>query len=105
MKLSRKQAFELSIKKWEALARGEDVPDEILDLQLLNGCGLCEKYYHTNSNELSKCAKCPIRPDLEDYDDINIVGCDQNNHPWIVWSYHRTPENAQKVLDLIKSKL
>ena len=105
MKLTRKQAFELSIRKWEALARGEDVPEDIRALRMEGDCGLCKKYFITYNKKLDSCALCPIRPRLEDYNDLDSVGCGQKNHPYKIWSRNRNSENAQKVLDLIKSKM
>jgi Zn finger protein HypA/HybF involved in hydrogenase expression len=106
MKLTRKQAFELSIKKWEAWAMGNETPYEIMKLNLTCECGLCEKYIRTSYNNIWFCAKCPIRPKIKDYDRNSAIstGCNQSIHPFSNWRKNKTTENAQKVLDLIKSK-
>ena len=104
MKLTRKQAFELSIRKWEALARCEGIPKDILRMEMDNDCGLCEKYWRTQNKKLQVCAMCPIRQLIKGYTDTTESGCMQRYHPFRVWWYNKTTENAQKVLDLIKSK-
>jgi hypothetical protein len=89
-KLTRKQAFELSIEKWELIIKNKGrrpiFPDRIE--QLFNSCGLCELYYCTN--------ECPLCLDGET--------CTWNNHPYNDWACNNSVENAQAVLDLIKSK-
>ena len=102
MKLTRKQAFELSIRKWEALARGENIPEYILEMSMMGYCGLCEKYFNRGAKGCYMgCKKCPICPETEEVDDF---GCHQPSHPFKAWAVKGTNENAQKVLDLIKSK-
>jgi hypothetical protein len=100
--ITRKRAFELSIMKWEATVNGEKTPVEVR--LLLHDCGLCEKYFHTHSKYLVYCDKCPIRPKLHDYDDIDGSGCWQKKHLFYKWFHNRTPKTSQKVLDLIISK-
>jgi hypothetical protein len=103
MKLTRKQAFELSIKKWEAKVNCEAKPVEVVIL--LNECGLCEKYYYSNEFNLGQiCEKCPIRSRLGANYKFTDPGCYQKGHPYFNWTKDKSTENAQKVLDLIKSK-
>jgi hypothetical protein len=105
MKLTRKQAFDYSIRRWEALLNGQDIPKEILSLELRSDCGLCEKYRLTSSPSLRFCAKCPIRPKVKEYNLLADFGCKQNIHPFNQWcKTSRSLEPAKKVLDLIKSK-
>ena len=105
MELTRKQAFELSIKKWEAEAKGEEIPQEILALKMKSNCGLCEKYCDTTYIfHVDNCPKCPINiiPFVGNRD---IFGCIRHGHPYIKYLVNPIPKNAQKVLDLIKSKM
>ena len=93
MRLTKKQAKELSIKKWEYIV-GNDGRQDINGLidkhpeleHLEAHCGYCEKY-HDNLE------KCPIF--------LNSC-CGGRSHPWNIWSDNHTEANAQKVLDLIK---
>jgi len=105
MKLTKKQAKEPSIEKWEMTVEADgNVTEEILTrFQIyLNGCAYCEKYYYTCSEKFDYCFKCPIRPKISEYDDISDAGCCQECHPYIKWQSDQTKENAQAVLDLIK---
>lgn len=88
MKLTKAQAKELSIKKWEYIVnnKGENnglikALPELKDFPA--NCGYCEKYPPT-------CRGCPISY------------CLDGLHPYKKWSKRRTKANAQKVLDLIK---
>jgi len=108
MKLTRKQAFEPSIEKWGMIVENNGSIQGLYLYKfkhLTNGCGLCEKYLHTSNSELIYCAKCPIRPDINNYDDTSDVGCAQLCHPWFKWCSNRTKKKSQAVLDLIKSKM
>ena len=107
MKLTRKEAFQLSIDKWTEIVENDGVENvdilrkyEFLD----NGCGLCEKYLHASNEALKYCAKCPIRPKVNDYNDLEDSGCAQECHPFYKCE-NQTKENAQAVLDLIISKM
>jgi len=106
-KLTRKEAFELSIEKWKMIvkANGKYLQEIRNKFGHLEGeCGLCEKYNNTQTTTLIDCAKCPIRPKIKDYDDIYSAGCLQKTHPFTKYWVNKTKENAQLVLDLIKSK-
>jgi hypothetical protein len=101
MELTKKKAIELSIKKWEWIVENwdakylaginyEQLIRELPKLKFLNGlCGLCE--FHDGG-----CLLCPLGAD-------SGSGCDTEGHAWSNWYDDRTKENAQKVLDLIKS--
>ena len=105
MKLNRKQAFELSIKKWEAIARGDKIPQDILDMHIKSNCGLCEKYCNTTHiSHVDNCGECPINiiPFKGNGGDF---GCNRNGHSHRKYWEDPTTEKAQKVLDLIKSKM
>jgi hypothetical protein len=109
-KLTLEEAKALSIKKWEFIVDHNGDEDEDLmfkdfpELQnLKNDCALCELFYDTKDVGLYCCAGCPIRPNIDDYDDTQNTGCYQKIHPYYIWSSISTQENAQKVLDLIKN--
>ena len=111
MKLTRKEAFKLSIEKWEMIvaADGEHTKGVCKRFEHLRAeCGLCEKYSETKGEKLVCCEKCPIRPKIKDYDKdpdaYEWAGCTQDSHPFYVWDKEKTKKNAQAVLDLIKSK-
>ena len=99
MKLTRKKAFELSIKKWEWIVENngklngltQAIPEIV---SLAAHCGLCE---YNDLHEDGFCGNCPIK--------VNGKSCGSSAHPWSIWYDSRTKENAEKVLDLIKSKL
>jgi hypothetical protein len=101
MKLTKEEAIELSIKKWEWIVEEWDAKyrliinyekliRELPKLEFMNGhCGLCE--FHDG-----ECLTCQLGSG-------SGSGCDTDGHAWSNWYDNRTKENAQKVLDLIKS--
>lgn len=106
-KLTKKQAVELSIKKWEYIVsnKGHYNSDEldyaIPELKKVKfHCGLCEKYLI--NDDYYDCVKCPLFIEYENpnYDQL---GCTQTEHPFNIWIDDESIENAQAVLDLIKS--
>ena len=111
MKLTKKKAIELSILKWDWIVETGETGDDEYDLVhavpelegIDEGCGLCHKYLKINKKVYSiTCSKCPI--DISTKNRIaNVAGCWQNGHPFRIHDEHPTKENAQKVLDLIKS--
>ena len=106
MKLTKKKAKALSIKKWEWIVKnnGNDVglSEAIPELGYLTfQCGFCEKYWDNG------CNKCPLN--------INGVTCINKDSLYYKWLYKLTlmkmfkidsysinKKNAQAVLDLIK---
>lgn len=99
MKLTKKQAKELSIKKWEYIVNNNGIPAGLLDKypelnELICYCGYCEKYELENH----ECGNCPL---FIKVDGINH-NCYADIHPWHKWYNNPTKTNAQKVLDLIK---
>ncbi len=101
MKLTKKKAIELSILKWEWIVKNDGsekgLIDAIPELEKLKAhCGLCELYVEDNT--IRYCYGCPICP-KKWYN----LGCMKSGHKWYIWSNNPTKENAQKVLDLIKS--
>lgn len=110
MKLTKKKAKELCIKKWEYIVNNDGILDgerlrfaipEIKDLSA--ECAYCELYLYTVSAKIYYCFECPLRPKYsKDYDEYDY-GCLQQNHPFNIWWDNKTKENAQKVLDLIKN--
>lgn len=111
MVLTKKKAKELAILKWKYIIENEG-HNNIFQLRLKypeliglrHNCGYCEKYLYTTSKTLTFCAKCPIRPKMKNYDDIDNVGCAQKIHPFNQWreNDYNAKENAQAVLDLIE---
>ena len=94
MKLTKKKAIELSIEKWEYIIKRNgqyEIPDSCVGL--INGCGLCE-YYNL------QCQTCVLSIKKNNG---RIHGCDSIEHVYGQWRRNNTTENAQKVLDLIKS--
>jgi hypothetical protein len=97
MKLTNEKAIELSIKKWEFIVDNDgssallifDIP-ELQDFSA--HCGLCE--FNDRSGD-GFCVECPIGGEN--------MSCGYREHAWYKWEECRTKENAQKVLDLIKS--
>jgi hypothetical protein len=97
MKLTKEQAKELSIKKWEYIVGNngnwKGLVKKYPELaNLLAQCGYCEKYLRKD------CENCPL---LIQIDGINC-SCYDGSHPHSKWAIKRTKLNAQKVLDLIR---
>lgn len=104
--MTKKEAKRLSVLKWQYIVDNDGIEygvhfkvEGLLGLQ--SNCGLCDKYQDTASKSLKYCAKCPIRLKVKDYSSIGNTGCWQDSHPYKIWSYNATKENAQAVLDLI----
>ena len=111
MKLTRKRAKELCIKKWEYIVKNKGGRNGLYDVLpelrlLLSGCAYCELYLGTRSKTLDECAKCLIRPKVNEYDDLNDLGCSQRNHPFFKWENAQTTKlkikYAKELLELIK---
>jgi hypothetical protein len=105
MKLTKKKAIELSIKKWEIFVNNDGFYNNLFEIlpeveQFPGNCAFCELY---NSIE-KQCKGCPIRPDFHDYTHSLFTGCFQDKHPYNIWLTNKTKENAQAVLDLIIEK-
>ena len=95
MKLTKKQAKELSIKKWEYIVENGGSSHGLIDALpelsgLLYECGYCEKY--------RDCGDCPISLKKGKFK----YCCGNFLHPWTNWCDNPTKANAQRVLDLIK---
>ena len=92
--MTLKEAKELAIMKWEFIVENDGDLDSIIcevipELSgLQNLCSYCELFLAKD------CQGCPL-----------AVGCMcmEIEHPYSVWLHNSTTENAQKVLDLIKS--
>ncbi len=97
MKLTKKEAKRLSILKWEfIIANGGSYEKDELPTELLNirsYCGFCEKYNKPKANGTYGCGKCPLI--------VDAYTCFDTGHPFSVWDYEQTVENAQAMLDLI----
>ncbi len=110
MKLTNKKAIELSILKWEWIVKndGDDNSSELLEAipeleNIEEYCGLCHKYLKVTYDPYSvSCDKCPIDI-IKTKKNNHTSGCWQNEHPFNIYECETTKENAQKVLDLIKS--
>jgi hypothetical protein len=107
--LTRRQAKELSIKKWEWIVSegGNVMPYQaagaIPELEYLdNYCGFCELYFKDRS-----CKGCPLNLKNKVYseEDNCGCGCHEKNHPYDNWMNNSTVENAQVVLDLINKAI
>jgi len=106
MKLTKKQAKELCIKKWTYIVENNGkvsgLTGKCPELSTLNGyCGYCEKYVETSSKTLKRCFKCPIRPKIKDYDNKYNKGCLQLISPCYNYSCNPCRETAQLVLNQI----
>jgi len=108
--MTKQQAKELSIKKWEWIVDHQGDSDGQLDsmpelIPLLHECGYCEKYFYTKSDELLLCAKCPIRPGISEYNETGDSGCAQEKHPYMKWCRANGAKKlhyAKQLLELIK---
>lgn len=106
MKLTKKKAKELAIKKWEYIVEN-DGSDSRLTLfvpevyNMLWRCPYCELFAtNVGQDDNEYCFECPIRPKI--FNIYKQPGCWQSDHPFKKWIQNKTKENAQKVLDLIK---
>lgn len=77
--MTKSEALELSIKKWQEIVNGTGI-----DMGVLN-CELCYKYYtpvDVSTLQKARCAKeCPVRKNAGDQ------YC--NNTPYVEWSVHQ----------------
>jgi hypothetical protein len=98
MKLTKKTAKALCIKKWEYIVANDGdyngLENSLPELSFCNFlCGYCEltntKLFNTN------CRKCPL---------YILTGkeCFDPDSTYATWRKNQTKANAQKVLDLIK---
>lgn len=102
MELTLEKAKELAIKKWEWIVENKGksfgVEDSIPELKGLNSeCAYCELF----ADYKDECDGCPLSFKKEG---IQVLGCFHKGHPYLKWDLRPTKSNAQKVLDLIKSK-
>ncbi len=110
--MKKAEAKKWCIKKWEYIVNNEGHLNELYKAipELNNfesGCAYCELYNATNSAVFLCCARCPIRPKLKDYDDMEYCGCLQKIHPFDKWSDIPRLEKdkikyAKELLELIK---
>jgi hypothetical protein len=101
MKLTKKKAIELSIAKWQLHVQHngycENLDTLLPEIKDFAGhCGLCELY------GMNGCKGCPIL--LNPEKQLWQTGCQQHNHPFLIWSINNSVETAQAVLDLIIEK-
>ena len=102
MKLTKKKAIELSIKKWEWIVKEydknysfienenmmvNDVPELLILSKNNRRCGICDY--------IKNCNNCPLAQ--IDFD------CGNSESKYDIWCNNETKANAQAVLDLIKS--
>lgn len=104
--MTKKEAKELAIKKWQYIVNnnGSDIGIEIECPELeefRSNCSYCEKYMDTFNKIFDFCAKCPINLPESKYENFNTPGCLQYAHPFYKWFLDPTEVNAQKVLYLI----
>jgi len=97
--LSLSEAKRLSIKKWEMIvANGGKLEINVLidsELrELICYCGFCHRHSYN-------CTPCELNQ--ERFGSTFCLGCKRINHPFMRWNMDNTTENAQAVLDLIKS--
>ena len=100
--MTKKEAIELSIKKWEWIAENpEFCADNLLMAVpevkgLVHYCGLCEKYLKEDYSCVpSDCEGCPLA-------EID-KSCFDDNSAFAISANIETRENALIVLNLIKS--
>jgi hypothetical protein len=95
--MTKKEALELSVKKWQMIVDNNGIYS--LDIQrkfaeFTNSCPLCHLYFKHGD-----CTRCPINLSGKRY------ACENGEHPFNDWAGTHSKANAQKVLNLIKSKL
>jgi hypothetical protein len=107
MKLTKKRAKELCIKKWEYIVKMggkynfielEEAIPQLIGFRFF--CAYCELYFFKSNKQLHYCAKCPLVIITHDYN-FDEGGCCQKNHPYELWQKNPSKETAQAVLDLI----
>lgn len=106
--MRRKEAIELSIKKWEYIVGNNGLSTNLIvvfpELGEMKGrCPLCDLYFYGETKKLTTCAKCPLRPKVKKGYNYDESGCCQESHPWNIWDNNRNEVTAYAVLDLIKS--
>jgi hypothetical protein len=109
IKITKDQAFRASVAKWEALAEDQSmllindiVVDDFTLRQLRHRCGFCHYYMPAVSDSeksivpsIGNCGKCPLV--------IDGKTCVHDDHPYTIWAESELIEDAQAVLDLIRS--
>ena len=98
--ITRQEAVDMSIEKWETLASG--------DHDKFTKCGLC-KYsveqateYNPSDNEGCKC--CPLFPDVCANSPVDDDDKLLEPYPLFWRCNDATPEVAQQILDAIKTR-
>lgn len=99
-KLTLKQAYKLSVKKWECIVanNGNDswLIIELPELDKLEaGCGYC--HYFIRLHPELQCNKCPIGFKTCK----NALHCTSLKHPYRRWCINPNKETAQAVLQRI----
>jgi hypothetical protein len=99
--MTRKEALELSANKWQMIVDSNGQMTVQIRSKFAgfkNRCPLCDLYFGCG-----ECEGCPINLDKTD------CACEANGHPFNNWRMALDDKDekaaAQKVLDLIKSKL
>ena len=92
MKLTKKKAKELCIRKWECIVDNNGIHNnkklisvipEIKSYPWL--CAYCELYLDTESAKFDYCFECPLRMKYSKYYDLRQTGCLQLDHPLGMW--------------------
>ena len=107
--ITKQEAIKLSLIKWEYIVNNDGSIGGLTDHHpeldnLLGLCGLCEYYEDLailsnisdefSLNRKTKCSFCDLAK-------LN-TSCFDDDSYFQIWNRHRTKENAQDVLNLIK---
>ncbi len=85
VEITRQEAFDMSIKKWTPLAKGEQPESDI--------CGFCAYYPDIDRHS---CGECPLSPD--------ICGWDSDAGLYEDWERTEDPKIAKQILEAIKER-
>lgn len=124
--MNKKEAKELSIKKWQIIVDDGGEESNLYDINseeafelaekvenLKYGCPYCELFVKKDDEGCEYCDGCPIDLPKEEYNytknnttgenkKVFLKGCCQNKHPWSIWTNNPCKETALDLLNFIK---
>lgn len=103
--MKKKEAYDLTIFKWEFIVEG-NFDDPLVALGTLfkayphikllrNSCGYCEHFLIDGEGLVSDCENCPLYKLLD-------KECEDKGAPYYNWRFAANSKTAQAMLDAIK---
>jgi hypothetical protein len=94
--MTKKEMKRLALLKWQYIVDNDGFSSGLTERypeleKLMNKCSYCSMYI----NRITDCRGCPLKQ--------GKFTCFDDEHLFSNWDWCRSKQNAQKVLDLIKS--